>query len=57
MKAMHFTKYGLPDVLRLKEVTKPTPEDIEVLIKVHAASVNSWDWDLVRGGFSHDKGF
>jgi len=49
MKAMVYTKYGTPDVLQLKEVEKPDPEDNEVLIKVHAASVNSWDWDLLRG--------
>jgi NADPH:quinone reductase-like Zn-dependent oxidoreductase len=49
MKAIVYTKYGMPDVLQLKEVPKPVPRDGEVLVKVHAASVNSWDWDLVRG--------
>ena len=49
MKAVVFTKYGPPEVLQLKQVEKPTPRDDEVLIKVHAASVNSWDWDLLRG--------
>jgi len=49
MKAMVFQKYGLPDVLEFKEVEKPTPKDNGVLIKVHAASVNSWDWELLRG--------
>jgi len=49
MKAIVFTKYGSPDVLQLKEVAKPTPKDDEVLIKVHAASVNDWDWGLIRG--------
>jgi NADPH:quinone reductase-like Zn-dependent oxidoreductase len=49
MKAIVFTEYGLTDVLELKEVEKPTPKDNEVLIKVHAASVNDWDWGILRG--------
>ncbi len=49
MKAIVFTKYGPPDVLQLKEVEKPTPRDNEVLIRVHAASLNDWDWCALRG--------
>ncbi len=49
MKAIVLAKYGSPGVLQLKEVAKPAPEDDEVLIKVHATSVNDWDWCLVLG--------
>jgi NADPH:quinone reductase-like Zn-dependent oxidoreductase len=51
MKAVVYTKYGSPDVLQLKDVEKPTPKDNEVLVKVFASSINSWDWDLLRGTF------
>ena len=49
MKAMVNMKYGPPDVLELTEVERPTPKDDEVLLKVHAASVNPADWHLLRG--------
>jgi NADPH:quinone reductase-like Zn-dependent oxidoreductase len=49
MKAIVFTRYGPPDGLELKEVPKPTPKDNELLIKVHASSINSWDWEFLNG--------
>src|SRR5262245_54574992 len=49
MKAILFTQYGSPDVLKLAEVEKPTPKDNQVLVKVQAASANPLDWHHMRG--------
>ena len=49
MKAVVMGSYGTPDVLELRDVPKPTPKAREVLVRVHAASVNDWDWGLLQG--------
>jgi len=48
VKAVVYQRYGSPDVLELREVEKPVPRDNEVLIKVHASSVNAFDWHMLR---------
>jgi len=49
MKAIVYRCYGPPDVLKVEDVEKPTPADDEVLVRVHAASVNPLDWHYMRG--------
>ena len=49
MKALVRDKYGPPDVLELRDIDKPGFGDDEVLLKVHAASVNPADWHILRG--------
>jgi NADPH:quinone reductase-like Zn-dependent oxidoreductase len=49
MKAIVQDRYGSPDVLALREVPTPAPAANEVLVRVHAASVNAFDWHLMRG--------
>ncbi len=48
MKAIVRHKYGSPEVLKLEEIQKPTPWDDEILVRVHAASANLGDWELLR---------
>src|SRR6476660_2788604 len=49
MKAMVGTQYGSPDVLHVQEVANPTPQGNEVLVKVHAVSVNAADLHALSG--------
>jgi NADPH:quinone reductase-like Zn-dependent oxidoreductase len=49
VKAIVGTKYGSPDGLELKEIDKPELLDDRILIRVRAASVNPYDWHLMRG--------
>ncbi|MFC4410101.1 NAD(P)-dependent alcohol dehydrogenase [Chungangia koreensis] len=49
VKAIFYEKYGTPDVLTMKEVDIPQPQDHEVLVKVHAASLNYGNLVLLKG--------
>ena len=49
MSAFVYRCYGSPEVLALEEVEKPSPAKDEVLVKVHAAAVNPYDWRFMRG--------
>lgn len=49
MRAVIYREYGTPDVLEIREVDVPDIKDDEVLVRVRASSINSWDWDLLRG--------
>jgi NADPH:quinone reductase-like Zn-dependent oxidoreductase len=49
MKAIAFSRYGSPDRLELRDVPKPVPQDDELLIRVRASSINSWDWEFLNG--------
>ena len=46
MRAVHCTRYGPPDVLKLREVAKPVPKAGEILVRVHAATVTLGDCEI-----------
>lgn len=47
MQAVVYTEYGLPDVLHVKQIETPVPSDDDVLVEVHAASINAYDWHFL----------
>jgi len=49
MKAVVYTNYGSPDVLEIRDVKKPVPNDDQILIKVRAVAVNPLDWHFMEG--------
>ncbi len=51
MKAVYYTTYRGPEVLHIKEVEKPLLREDEVLMKVHAVSLNDWNLALLEGDF------
>ena len=48
MKIVAYDRYGSPDELKVEEIETPSPSGDELLVKVHAASVNAADWHLLR---------
>lgn len=51
MKASFFRAFGGPEVLEYGELPDPVPAAGEILVEVHAASINAADWKMRRGGY------
>jgi len=49
MKAVIYSRYGSPDVLQIKEIAKPVPANNQILIKIHAVSINGSDRESLIG--------
>lgn len=52
---MSYSKYGGPEVLQLVELNKPVPKDNEVLVNLHAVSINDWDWAYINAKSFFDR--
>lgn len=48
MQSIEFTRYGSPDFLNIHDVDMPEPKPNEILVKIFASSINSWDWELLH---------
>ena len=52
MKAIVYTEYGAPDVLQIKEIKKPEPDDDEILIRIHAVEATKADCEIRSFNFA-----
>ena len=57
MRAVVYERYGSPDDLELREVERPSAGPGQVVVKIRASSLNSWDWELLVGTFQGRMGF
>jgi NADPH:quinone reductase-like Zn-dependent oxidoreductase len=57
MKAAIYNRYGGPDVIEIKDIDTPKPTRDQVLIKIHACSVNPVDWKVVKGNLKMITGY
>jgi NADPH:quinone reductase-like Zn-dependent oxidoreductase len=55
MQAAVIDRYGPPDVVQVLDVATPEPKADEVLVRVHAASINDWDWGILKGSTLFDR--
>ena len=55
-KGVRIHRFGGSDVLQLEELPMPQPQDDEVVVRVHAASVNPVDYKIRGGGYPMVKG-
>src|SRR5947209_20461807 len=52
MKAVVQCEYGNPDILQVRDIEKPTPDDTQILVRVRAASINPLDGHQLRGSWA-----
>ena len=57
MKAIYYEEYGSPDVLKYGEQARPEVKEDQILVRVHASSVNPVDWKIRNGDMKVVSGF